>query len=179
MPDRMLVGFVSGGPRWLIEAAGQDRSELWRDFHRFGERGDAKRWLCTNILQAEIDPSDAEPVALPVTLSDLRTVLAEIEAYACEEGCTYFADGCASAAQALTRRTVEDAPRLADIRRCIGFSDVQLKALQAINHAGICGGIGSWNDLGVGGERYDNLSERLFAAVKVSIASLANSTYCS
>ncbi len=139
----MLVGFVSGGPRWLIEAAGQDRSELWRDFHPFGERGDAKRWLCINILQAEIDPSDAEPVALPVTLSDLRTVLAEIEAYAREEGCTYFADGFASAAQALTRRTVEDAPRLADIRRCIGFSDAQLKVLQAINRAWVFGCMGS------------------------------------
>ena len=175
--DRMLVGFVGGGPRWLIEAAGQDRSELWQGFHRFGERGDAKPWLCTNILQAEIDPADSEPVELHVALSDLRTVLPEIEAYARDEGYANFADCFASASQALASKTVEDTPWLPDIRRYPGFSDAQLRVLQAVNHAWVFGGMGSWNDLGAGGERYDSLSERLFAALNDSIAGLANSTY--
>ena len=31
---RMLVAFVGGGPRWMIEAAGATTSELWQGFLR-------------------------------------------------------------------------------------------------------------------------------------------------
>jgi hypothetical protein len=175
----MLVAFVGGGPRWLIEAVGESRSELWQGFHRIGDRNhpNQKVWLCTNILQGEIDPSDVEPVQLAVALSDLRTVLPEIEAYAREEKYDNFADCFARAREALASKSVEDAPWVADIMRYSGFDAGQLNVLQAINHAWVFGGMGSWNDLGAGGERYDDLSERLFTALNDCIAGLGNSTY--
>src|SRR5262249_8290866 len=51
--DRMLSGFVGGGPRWLIEVVKEPESELWEGFHRTGDRQDPDRriWLCTHILQ--------------------------------------------------------------------------------------------------------------------------------
>ncbi len=178
-PDRMLVGFVGGGPRWLVEAVGKDRSELWQGFHRIGDRNhpNQKVWLCTNILQGEIDTAEVESVQLPVALSDLRTVLPEIEAYAREQKLDNFADCFARASEALSSKAVEDAPWIADLVRYAGFDNTQLNVLQAVNHAWVFGGMGSWNDIGGSGERYDDLSERLFNALNDCISGLGNSTY--
>lgn len=177
-PERMLAAFVGGGARWLVEAVGHPNSQVWEGFHRLGDRNDADRriWLCTNILQGEAPAAESQPQDLAVALSDLRTVLPEIEAFARGEKLDSFAGCFARSREALTNRTVESAPWLDEVRRHTGFSDVQLNVLQAINHAWVFGGMGSWNDTG-GGERYDELSDRLYAALNDSIAGLANSTF--
>jgi len=177
-PDRMLAGFVGGGPRFLIEAVGQFNSELWEPFHRLGDRNDPSRriWLCTHILQAQIPATESEPVDLAVALSDLRTVLPEIEDYAREEKYDNFADCFANASKALASTAVEEFPWIVDIVKYTGFDTRQVNVLRAINHAWVFGGMGSWNDTG-GGERYDALSERLYAALNDTIAGLANSTF--
>jgi hypothetical protein len=36
--ERLLVGMVGGGPRWLIEAVYGDHSELWEGFDRVGDQ---------------------------------------------------------------------------------------------------------------------------------------------
>lgn len=177
-PDRMLTAFVGGGARWLVEAVGDPNSQLWEGFHRLGGRDDPDRriWLCTNILQGETPAPESQPQDLAVALSDLRTVLPEIEAFSREEGLENFAACFARAREVLANRKGDAASWLEDVRRHTGFSDAQLNVLQAINHAWVFGGMGSWNDTG-GGARYDALSDRLYAALNDSIAGLANSTW--
>ncbi len=174
-PDRMLVGFVGGGPRWLVEVSLGQTSEMWEGFHRFGDRKEAKPWLCTNIMQGEVAAGDLKPVDLNDALSDLRTILPEIEAFAREEKLDNFAECFANASKALASPPAET-PWLHDVARYAGFDQRQLSVLQAVGHAWVFGGMGSWNDTG-GGPRYDELSERLFAALNDTICGLANSTF--
>ena len=49
--DRMLAGMVSGGQRWLIEAVGEQESEVWEGFERIGDRDEPNRkiWLWTFV----------------------------------------------------------------------------------------------------------------------------------
>jgi len=177
-PDRMLVAFVGGGPRWLIEAVGAKDSELWEAFHRVGDQKDPERriWLCTHILQGTIPKAEVEPINPVQALSDLRSALPEIEEYARDEKYDNFADCFQRAREALDNRLVVDAPWISELVRYTGFDQTQLNMLQAINHAWVFGGMGSWNDLG-GGERYDQVSEKLFSALNDCICGLANSTY--
>src|SRR5262245_28631831 len=50
--ERMMVGFVGGGPAWLIEAVGEGRSQIWQGYDRLGDRNDPDRkiWLNTYLL---------------------------------------------------------------------------------------------------------------------------------
>jgi hypothetical protein len=177
-PERMLVGLVGGGPPWLIEAVGDPLSQLWEGFYRLGDRNDANRkiWLCTHIRQGEIAATDVEPVELASALVDLRAVLPEIEDFAREEQYDSFADCFARASKALDTGVALDAPWVAETLRFSGFDPEKLGVLQAINHAWVFGGMGSWNDLG-GGEQYDALSDRLFNALNNAIAGLGNATF--
>ena len=172
------MAFVGGGPRWLIETVGPDKSELWQGFFRVGDRkaADQKFWLCTNIMQAEVENDDVEAIDLAVALSDLLTVLPEIEAYAREERLDNFADCFARAREAATSRKLQDEAWVSSLRRYAGLNDEQIRVLQAVSHAWVFGGMGSWNDTG-GGARYEELSERLFVALSDTVAGLANSTF--
>jgi hypothetical protein len=177
-PDRMLSAFVGGGPRWLIEAVGEKRSEIWEGFHRLGDRNDPQRriWLVAYIRQAEIDPADSEPIALETALPQFSAVLPEIEAYAREEKYDNFADLFAQALAALNPHKCEANEFLDAVQRYSGMSSEQIGILEALMAASVFGGMGSWNDLG-GGERYDALSERLYNSLNDLTAALANSTY--
>jgi hypothetical protein len=178
-PDRMLVAFVGGGPRWLIEAVGDGRSEVWEGFHRIGDQkaADGRIWRCTHVKQGEINPDDVDPPNLMIVIRLLREVLVEIEAYARAEKLDGFADCFARASHALKAEDVEDYPWSADVLRWTGFHKMQLRWLQAIKHAWVFGGMRSWNDIGGKGEVYEELSERLYNTLNATTAALANSTY--
>lgn len=176
-PDRMLVGFVGGGARWLIEAVGRERSELWEGFHRFGERTEAKPWLCTHVMQGEVAVADVTPEAFEPAIAELQSALVEIEAFARAEKADNFAECFARGSALLASGEPEAMDWLDRVMRHAGFDRRQASVLQAINHAWVFGGMGSWNDLGLGGEPYDGLSDRLYNALNDCIAGLANSTY--
>jgi hypothetical protein len=177
-PDRMLAAFVGGGARWLIEAVGEQRSEIWEGFHRLGDRNDPQRriWLVAYIRQGEVDPADSNPIAIETALPEFRRVLPEIEAYAREEKYDNFADLFAQALAALSPHAREPNDFLDALQRYSGMSNNQIGVLEALMAASVFGGMGSWNDLG-GGERYDALSERLYNSLNDVTAALANSTY--
>jgi hypothetical protein len=82
----------------------------------------------------------------------------------------------AKAREVLVKGKVDEAPWLDELVRYTGFNQRQLSILRAIKHAWVFGGMGSWNDTG-GGERYEELSERLFKALNDTICGLANSTF--
>jgi hypothetical protein len=173
----MLVGFVGGGARWLIEAVGKDRSELWEGFHRFGDRAAAKPWLCTHVLQGEVAVADVTPEAFEPAVAELRAALVDIEAFARAQKLDNFADCFARGSALLASGEPDEMEWLQRVMKHAGFSRRQASVMQAINHAWVFGGMGSWNDLGLGGEPYDGLSERLYVALNNAIAGLANSTF--
>lgn len=179
-PDRMLVGFVGGGPRWLVEAVGQKQSQLWEGFHRIGDQSDPehKIWLCTNILEDEIAVGDIEAVQLAPAVEELASVLPEIETFAREQDPENgFADCFARARNALDGKPTDDPAWMNGSPRFTRLDAGQLAVFRAIQHAWVFGGMGSWNDIGGAGERYETLSEQLFKALNDTVCGLANSTY--
>ncbi|MBK8839167.1 MAG: hypothetical protein IPO30_10830 [Hyphomonadaceae bacterium] len=179
VPDRMLAGFVGGGQRWLIEAAGETESEIWEPFHRVGDQNDPERriWKCTYILQwkaprADVD-ADAGPT-LDTAVAAFRKSLVHIETYARDEKYDNFADIFNEATDTIDAG--KPAIEQGDMGRFTGFDDKQAAIFEACSRAWVFGGMGSWNDLG-GGERYDRVSQALYDSLNACIAALANSTF--
>jgi hypothetical protein len=181
VPDRMLAGFVGGGQRWLIEAVGEVESELWEPFQRVGDRNDPERriWMCTHIRQGkaprvELD-ADAAAMKLDGAAGRFREALVEIEAYARGEKIDNFADIFREAIEVIDggRPTVDQGA----MARFTGFDDRQAALFEACSRAWVFGGMGSWNDIGGTGERYDAVSQGLYESLNDCITAVANSTY--
>jgi hypothetical protein len=178
-PDRMLAAFVGGGPRWIIEAVGETRSQLWEGYHRIGDQKakDSRIWRCTHLPCGEANPDEVTGPNILLAMTELKKVLTEIEAYAREQNLDNFADCFASALKAAKADEIEDYPWAAEVIRWTGFNKMQLCWLIAIQHASVFGGMGSWNDVGLTGDpRYDQLSERLYTLLNACTTGLANST---
>jgi hypothetical protein len=176
--QRMMVGFVGGGPRWLVEVVGPENSEVWEGFDRLGDRNDPQKhiWEKTYIRVGTATPDQVSPVSLETGLAALRGVLPEIEAYARDEKLDGFADCFARALGALDGPAPESNDYFDSFRRYTGAGESQIRALSAVMDAWVFGGMGSWNDTG-GGERYDSLSERLFESLCDTISGIGNSTF--
>jgi len=178
-PDRMLVGLVGGGPRWLIEAVGEGRSEVWEGFYRIGDKqaADGRIWRCTHVKQGEVNPDEITGPNIMFAMNSLRKILPEIEAYARERGLDAFADCFARASAAVKADDIGNVDISAEVYAWTGFHKMQLCWFEAIQHASVFGGMGSWNDVGASGDaRYEELSERLFNTLNACTTGLANST---
>jgi hypothetical protein len=178
----MLVGFVGGGPAWIIEAVGAERSTLWQGFDRLGDRTDPnqKIWLHAYLLVGETAPQDFSAAPLTVMTEALFDVLEEIEALARIIKAESFAECFRAAREALATKQIAPSPIMDDFTRYAGFDLAQQRMLQAIGQAWVFGGMGSWNDIVAPTEHaadYDRLSEQLFRALNDAICALANSTY--
>jgi hypothetical protein len=178
MSARMSVGFVGGGPRWVIEAVGKTIAEMWEGFDRLGEKDapDRKIWLTTYVLLGETQPGAMETAELGPALAKLRDVLPRIEAFAHREGYDNFADCFARALAALDGGLEAPDQSDDDVRYTVMGPD-QRRIRRAIDSAWVFGGMGSWNDISGAGPEYDQLSESLFAALNEAICALANSTF--
>lgn len=177
--DRMLVGFVGGGPAWLIEQVDVGRSTLWQGFDRIGYPQDPERkiWLNTYLRQAETIPQELSAASLSQISASLNPALIEIEALANNIDAGNFARCFADARAVLEGRTAAPAP---DFARYAPIGDAQARLLAAIETAWVFGGMGSWNDLGAPSEYaadYDRLSEVLFYALNDAICVVANASY--
>ena len=180
--ERMLVGFVGGGPAWLIEAVDVERSQLWLGFDRLGDRDDPQRkiWLNTYLLQGETAPQHFSAAPLRIVGQTLGAVLTEIETLARKLEAENFAECFRSARRTLEGKDDAALAPWADFTRYADFDLEQRRLLQAVLSAWVFGGMGSWNDLGAPPEfagDYDRLSEQLFRALCDGVCALANSTY--
>lgn len=175
-PDRMLVGFLGGGPRWLIGVIGDSQRELWEGSQSLLDRNDPDRriWGATYMRVGKVDPGSLQPVLLADALSELRRVLPEIEAYANQTGQKNFGQCFADAQAALDHGGAMLASPPEQDGRWTGIGLEHEALRRAIDHAWVFGGIGSWNDIGGSGERYDALSQRLFEAPNNAVCGLAN-----
>lgn len=181
LPERMSVGFVGGGPRWLIETAGRERSQVWQGFDRLLDRKDPQQKIWANgyLLQGETEPQSLTADPLDLATAELDAVLIEIEQLARDLNADHFAEWFAGARDALDSATLEPT-RFEDVPRYANLSDEALRAYSAASRAWMFGGMGSWNDIVPPhelSERYERQSEALFQSLQRVIAAVANSTY--
>lgn len=180
--ERMMVGLVGGGPRWLIEAVYEGRSELWEGHDRTGDRNDPQQriWLGAYLMLGETDALDKEAVrGVAAATAPVRAGLLELAALARElPGAAHFAEvfdnGSAAFDDAATRY-----PGL-DFLELTTLEPAARRLLTAIAHGWAFGAMGSWNDVVVPPElraRYETGSENLFRAMQRALLAIANSTY--
>jgi hypothetical protein len=182
-PDRMLVGFVGGGPAWIIEAVGAKSSKLWQGHDRIGDAKDRERkiWLHTYLLQGETAAQEFSRASLKQTEATLTPILADIEALAVKIEAERFAAEFRRARRALEGNDDRALAPYADFTRWAEFGLEQRRLLQALLSAWVFGGMGSWNDTGPRADElkpdYERLSEALFQALCDGVCALANSSY--
>jgi hypothetical protein len=177
--DRMLVGFVGGGGRWLVQADKPTSSDYWESRWNVGdqERKDRRIWRVTYGRTARNRPltSHQEP-DLAAIRSDLDSVLNEIHEFALEQRLDGFANCFERALQDLSAESEFNGfhKELAN-RDLLPLEAIQL--LSAAQSAWVFGGMGSWNDLGFDGEvqdRYERLSETLYRVINQAIVAATN-----
>lgn len=180
--ERMTVGLVGGGPRWLIEAVYAERSELWEGHDRTGDRDDPQQrvWLGAYLMLGETDTLDKEAVrGVAAATAPVRSGLLELAGLAWElPGAAHFADVFNNGSAAF-----DDAappyPGL-DFLDLTMLEPAARRLLIASVHGWAFGANGSWNDVIVPPElraRYETGSENLFRAMQRAALAVANSTY--
>nr|AQQ75086.1 hypothetical protein [uncultured bacterium] len=178
--DRKLVGFVGGGPAWLIEVVGDGPSAIWQGFEQIGERNDPEQkiWINTYLRVGETTAQDFAALPLAQASADLKESLVEIEALARRMKFAPF-DAMFAAARASLEGGPIDHAFAADADRYAAFDVAQQRLLGAVLHAWVFGAMGSWNDIApdeADKDDYERLSEQLFVALNDAICALANST---
>ena len=176
--DRMLVGFVGGGPAWLIEQVGAGASTLWQGFDRVGDAHDGERkiWRHSYLRQGKTAPQDLSAAPLSTITSAMAPILAEIEALADKLDAANFA-GCFADARALLDGAPSPSP---DFARYAPLSEAQTRLLAAIETAWVFGAMGSWNDISPPQEfagDYDRLSDALFSVLNEAVCAVANASF--
>lgn len=178
--ERLLVGMVGGGPRWLIEAVYPDYSEFWEGFDRVGDKNaaDQKIWLSAYVLIAEALAEKID-VSLSAAAIDLRDALHVVEGVAREMPGAPFADVFVGARDELDGRAKE-LPYPLNFLRYAELRPEAERLLKAAGRGWVFGAMGSWNDVGVTPAlkpRYESGSQILFSALQRAVLVVANSTY--
>jgi hypothetical protein len=177
--ERLLVGMVGGGPRWLIETVYPDRSDFWEGFDRVGDQKapDGKIWLSAYILIGEAASAERVDADVASAAIDLRDALISIEDVAKSMPGAPFADAFAGARETLDG---QDLPYPLDFLDFTFLPPEARRLLNATGRAWVFGAMGSWNDLVPSAEmkpRYDSSSKTLFAALQRAVLVVTNSTY--
>lgn len=179
--DRMSVGFVGGGGRWLIETMDAELSDIWEAAWRLGDKEDPARkiWDVTYYrVSAGRAHLQLQTIDLVALRNDLNSTLSSIEAFATRQGLGYFAGAFRKAHDVL-----DSNDPLADVYHSDLVSDPRMsiearRLLGAAQTSWVFGGMGSWNDVGFDGSyrhEYEELSDRLFALLILVICGAVNS----
>jgi hypothetical protein len=179
--ERLLVGMVGGGPRWLIETVYPDHSELWEGFDRIGDKDapDKKIWLSAYVLIGEAASAESFDTGVRAAAVDLRDALLMAEAVAREIQGAPFVDVFVAARATLAGKAQDQPYPLEFLRYTQLKPDVE-RLLKTAGRAWVFGAMGSWNDLGVEAAlkpRYESASKALFSALQRAVLVVANSTY--
>jgi hypothetical protein len=179
--DRMLVGFVGGGGRWLMETTGPKGSDFWEGRWEVGDqsRADKKIWRVTYGRIAADQPTS------PHVSNDLQSLrqrltknLTEISAFAYHQRLEGFAKAFETGLSNLASSSPGTGLYHNDLLTA-GMPLTAAQLLSASQASWVFGGMGSWNDLGFDGDdqrTYEDLSEDLYKLLNDSIVSAANST---
>jgi hypothetical protein len=181
--DRVLVGFVGGGGRWLLEAQTSGSSDFWEARWQLGDRTreDKKIWRVTYVRFAR-----SQPPIQPEGLEDLERLLRQfdqhliaIEEFARAHKLANFADLFHSARSRLHTDPPYSDQYHNDLTRPEFLPVAACKLLAACQDAWVFGGMGSWNDQAFDAAtqpRYEELSDKLYQLLNRAIVMAANSS---
>ena len=179
--DRMSVGFVGGGGKWLIETCGPEDSDFWQSRWLVGNKDsvDKKIWRVAYVRIATSKPSYRDDSKNLEQLKDeMRESLREIAQFSRSQNLDWFTKAFESGLSRLDSRTPFEGLYHKDIAP-VGFLPLSAEQLLGSAEAAwVFGGMGSWNDQGFGGqtqERYEHLSENLYKLLNRVIVTAANS----
>lgn len=180
--DRMSVGFVGGGPSWLVEVLSSAASDGWQSRWELGDRDDPERriWTVTygrvlsGVHRLSDQTGDADSLC-----ERLSETLETIRGFADRHELTGFADAFSIGLEALRSSAPLDLAYHTDMapREFVGLSAERLLAVA--QSAWVFGGMGSWNDLSFEGDEgrlYDRLSDQLFSLLGEAVVTGVNAS---
>jgi hypothetical protein len=179
--DRMMVGFVGGGGRWLIEASGPGQAGYWESRWKVGDRtrADRKIWQVTYVrILSTNNAVKRESEDLEKLKSELKQVLEEILDFARAQNVGGFTKAFESGLERLQSQTPLEGLYVKDVAPEGYLSLAAAQLLGAAQAAWVFGGMGSWNDMGFEGQiqvRYEKVSEKLYQTLNRAIIAAANS----
>lgn len=181
--DRMLVGFIGGGGRWLMEAQQSGLSDLWEASWKVGDRTrkDQRIWRVTYRRVAANQPlirphGREDPERL---LHEFDRHLIAIEEFAREQKLRNFADLFQRARSRLHSDPPYSDQYHSDLTRPELVPITACRLLAACQDAWVFGGMGSWNDQGFDAAaqpKYEALSEKLYQLLNRATVVAANSS---
>lgn len=181
LTDRMLVGFVGGGGRWLVQANKPGGSDYWEGRWEVGDRqrSDRRIWQVTyGRIAKDLPPGDVEVFDLPALHHAFHDVLTKIRAFATRKDLDGFAGCFARGLEDLGARS----PLHAFHKEFANPALIPAEAIQllaAAQSSWVFGGMGSWNDLGFEGndqKMYESLSEDLYRIANQAIVAATNTS---
>jgi hypothetical protein len=183
VPDRMTVGFMGGGGRWLLEAIGPKTSDLWQARWSLGNQNDPEQkiWdvaygrVAAGVRTANVSAGQLEPLK-----ARLAGNLLSMAAFARRQKLDGFAASFESASVRLDAAEPFEGLYHPDIAPKSLLSQTACQLLSAAQAAWVFGGMGSWNDLRFEGKdqkTYDKLSEELYQLLNAAIVQATNTAY--
>jgi hypothetical protein len=178
--DRMSIGLVGGGGRWLVEVLFRDRSDLWEGYWKVGNQDHPRKliWQVRYVRVQRSRPRWPYQEGLHHRIDALRDILLEILEFARRHDLKPF-DAAFERGLACLDTSI---PLPANGRTYAppGFLGRDAEHLLAACHdAWVFGAMGSWNDLGFEGDEqavYEKLSDKLFWRMVHSAIAACNST---
>lgn len=178
--DRMSVAFVGGGGRWLIEAVCPGGSDLWEAKWEIGNKDhpEQKIWRVTYgriAKNKKIVP--AKPASIDGLSKDLGQTLQEALSFSRKHKLDGFANLFDAGVLALNSQIEPDLHGIAPKGQLPLAASKLIAAAQA---SWVFGGMGSWNDLGFGGDdqkQYEVISDNLFSQINASLVAAANLSF--
>ena len=179
--DRMTVGFVGGGRRWMIEAVKKECSDVWEPRWELGDADapDRRIWNVTygrttsNYRHMDPAPVDVERVRVQIDAA-LAAMTEFAETHGVESFAASFRAGRVALASDGALQPPLDMPAVG--RLALPYK----RLLAAAQAAWVFGGMGSWNDMSFEGttqKRYDRLSDDLFMLLNEAVALAASSSF--
>ncbi len=178
LSDRMSSGFVGGGETWtMLALRAGGGGDAWQGFWQVWDQKarDQRIWRVAYVRGPASAPDETDTLA--AARRDFAGALDDIHAFAERNQCGGFVECFAQARAALAGAPGAKRGFHHDLAPEGMMSDEALAVLDACQHAGVFGGMGSWNDQsfdGAEGEAYERVSERLFRALNRAIAAAAN-----
>jgi hypothetical protein len=180
--DRMLVAFVGGGGRWLIETRSAERSDYWQARWQIGdrERRDKRIWRVSYARIHTGKPTEhGQANDLSQLKAELRECLGNIANFSRSHQLDWFTTAFESGMARLDSNTPLDGLYHQDFAPPGFLSPSANQLLGSVEVAWVFGGMGSWNDQSFEGEsktRYEELSESLFSLLNKAIVEAVNSS---
>jgi len=179
--DRMSVGFVGGGGRWLIETQQARVSDLWQARWQSLNKDDPDRKIW-DVAYFRIDHGrphiPLQTRSITALRQDLMMVLSKIEAFAARQKLEHFAGTFRKATGLLSSDHPLSETYHSDLAPTPAIPLEAKQLLAAVQAAWVFGGMGSWNDLSFGtgrdGNEYDQISRDLYAAVLTALVAATN-----